>query len=98
MPESGGLNIELAHKLNEGSEYKPTHNSRWLEGLEIVEAIVLAMVAIATAWSGYQAARWDGLQDERYEKSTRLRVQAQGSETRGGQERLSDASTVVEWL
>ena len=44
--------------------------------LEIVEAIVLAMVAIATAWSGYQSARWDGLQDELYAKSSRLRVEA----------------------
>jgi hypothetical protein len=98
MPETGGINIEIAHKLNEAGEHQPPHTSRWLEALEIVEAILLAMVAIATAWSGYQAARWDGLQDELYEQSTRLRVQAQGLETRGGQERIYDASTVVEWI
>jgi hypothetical protein len=99
MPELGGANIEIAHKLSEKEEqHGPHYTSRWLEMLEILEAIVLALVAIATAWSGYQAARWDGLQDELYEKSTRLRIEAQGLETTGGQERIYDASTVVEWM
>jgi len=84
--------------LNEASEHQPPHQSKWLEALEIVEAIVLAMVAIATAWSGYQAAKWDGLQDELYEQSTRLRVQAQGMANRGGQEQIYDASSVNEWI
>lgn len=98
MAETGGANIEIAHKLNESEEGETHRKSKWIERLEILEAIVLAMVAIATAWSGYQAARFDGFQDERYEQSTRLRVQAQGLASRGGQEQLYDASTVVEWI
>jgi hypothetical protein len=98
MPEAGGANIEIAHKLNEGEEVGGEHKSHWREVVEIAEAIVLAMVAIATAWSGYQAARWDGLQDELYEQSTRLRVQAQGLAARGGQEQIYDASVVTEWI
>src|SRR6516225_9571073 len=98
MAETGGANIEIAHKLNESEESEAQHKSKWIELLEILEAIVLAMVAIATAWSGYQAARFDGLQDERYEQSTRMRVQAQGLTTRGGQEQIYDASAVTEWI
>jgi hypothetical protein len=98
MGEHGGANIEIAHKLNEAEEHGPHHKSKWVEALEIAEAIILAMVAIATAWSGYQAAKWDGRQDELYEQSTRLRVQAQGLATRGGQEQIYDASTVTEWI
>ena len=98
MPEIGGANIEIAHKLNEGNEHAAPHNSKWLETLEIVEAVLLAMVAIATAWSGYQAALWDGRQDERYQQSTRLRVEAEGMKTLGDQERLYDALTFAEWL
>ena len=92
------LNIELAHKLNEAEEHGAHRKSKWIETLEIAEAIILALVAIATAWSGYQAAKWDGRQDELYEQSTRLRVQAQGLASRGGQEQIYDASTVVEWI
>jgi hypothetical protein len=98
MPEIGGPNIEVAHKLNEDRRHSAPHSSRSVEILEIVEAIVLALVAVTTAWSGYQAARWDGQQDEFYEQSTKLRVQAQGLQTGGGQERIYDASTVVEWI
>lgn len=97
MPEAGGANIEIAHHLNEAGEHHGPQ-SRWHELLEVMEAIVLALVAICTAWSGYQAAKWDGLQDELYEQSTRLRVQAQGLATRGGQEQMFDASVVTEWL
>jgi len=97
MGERGGANIEIAHHLNEADEHKGPR-SRWHELLEVVEAIVLALVAICTAWSGYQAAKWDGMQDELYEQSTRLRVQAQGLVTRSGQEQMYDASTVSEWI
>jgi hypothetical protein len=98
MAEAGGANIEIAHHLNEGAGQGAHPTSRWHEILEIVEAIVLAMVAIGTAWSGYQAAKWDGVQDELYEKSTRIRVVAQGLNTTAGQEHIYDASTVAEWI
>jgi hypothetical protein len=99
MPETGAANIEIAHKLNEKEEkHSDAHRSRWIEMLEILEALVLAMVAILTAWSGYQAARWDGRQDELYENSTRLRVEAEAAQNRAGQEQIYDASSVTEWL
>ena len=98
MAEIGGANIEIAHHLNEAKEHSAPHHSKWLEALEIVEAILLALVAITTAWSGYQAALWDGMQDEHYEQSTKLRVEAQGMKTGGDQERLYDALTFSEWL
>lgn len=95
MPEGGGSNIEVAHHL---SEHKASSDSLAQEVLEIAEAIVLALVAIATAWSGYQAALWTGRQSELYGVASKLRVQAAGSETTANQERLYNASTVVEWL
>ena len=98
MHEIGGPSIEVAHKLNEDKRHAAPHPCRPVEILEIVEAIVLALVAVTTAWSGYQAALWDGRQDELYEQSTKLRVEAQGLEIGGGQERMYDASTVAEWL
>src|SRR5271165_7629433 len=96
VPESvGGSTIEVAHHL---SEHKEHPQSLAHQILEIEEAIVLAVVAITTAWSGYQAALWTGHQAELYGNSTRLRVQAEGAATAANQERLYNASTVVEWL
>ena len=59
---------------------------------------MLAIVAIATAWSGYQAELWTGHQAELYGQASKLRVQAEGTTTFANQERLYNASTVVEWL
>ena len=92
MPEAGGANIEIAKHLSE-HEKSAEHVI-----VEIVEALVLAIVAIATAWSGYQAALWTGHQSELYGQASKLRVQAEGAATYANQERLYNASTVVEWL
>src|SRR6202046_1178569 len=95
MPEAGGSNIEIAHHL---SERKEPSQSVGHEILEIVEALILAIVAITTAWSGYQAALWTGHQSELYGQASKLRVQAEGAATYANQERLYNSSTVVEWL
>jgi hypothetical protein len=95
MSETGGSNIEIAQQL---SERKESSRSSRHELVEIVEAVVLAIVAIATAWSGYQAALWTGHQAELYGQSSKLRVQAEEAATSANQERLYNASTVVEWL
>ena len=95
MPEAGNSNIEAVH--HHLSEHNPPiHLGN--ESIEIVEALVLAVVAIATAWSGYQAAIWSGLQAQRYGEATRLRVEAEGNTLWANQERLYTALTVVEWL
>ena len=78
MPEAGGPNIEIATLL---SEHEAAGESSGQVILEIVEALVLAIVAIATAWSGYQAALWTGHQSELYGQASKLRVQAEGAAT-----------------
>jgi hypothetical protein len=95
MAEGAGSNIEIAHHLSEVKGSSRTHAH---ETLEIAEAIVLAIVAIATAWSGYQAALWTGEQAKLYGQSSKLRIQAEGVAAAADQERLYNASTVVEWL
>jgi hypothetical protein len=95
MPEAGRSNVEIAHHL---TEHKESSLFLGQEILEIVEALVLAIVAISTAWSGYQAELWTGHQAELYGQASKLRVQAEGATTSANQERLYNASTVVEWL
>ena len=95
MSEAGGSNIEIARHLSQRKEPSPSLGH---EILEIAEALILAIVAITTAWSGYQAALWTGHQSELYGQASKLRVQAEGAATYANQERLYNASTVAEWL
>jgi hypothetical protein len=91
------LNLEVAQQLTE-SETDPKRPGRWQELLEIGEVVILAIVAVATAWSGYQAARWDGRQAFLYGTASRLHVQADEADTLGGQQRLLDVSTFNTWI
>jgi hypothetical protein len=93
MPE--GPNPEIAHEPAGKGEQRVRRRE---EIVEILEAILLALVAVTTAWSGYQAARWDGHQAFLYGESSRLRVQAGVAATEGGQERLLDVTTFNTWI
>ena len=66
--------------------------------IEVAEALLLAIVAIATAWSGYQTGKWDGEQASLYNLSSRYRVQADSATTVSGQQRLYDNTTFGFWL
>jgi len=68
------------------------------EAIEIIEALILALVAVATAWSGYQAAQWAGKRAADYAKANRLRVDAEGLATLAGQQRIYDSDTFNSWL
>ena len=73
-------------------------SGRRFEAIEIIEALILALVAVATAWSGYQAASWAGKRAEQYAKADRLRVAAEGLATLAGEERIYDSDTFNSWL
>jgi hypothetical protein len=96
MPED--MNVEAAHRLSEPKDEPKMMAGRRREIAEIVEVAILAIVAVATAWSGYQAARWDGRQAFLYGESTKIRVDASEAATLGGQQRLQDISTFNTWI
>ena len=94
MPE--GYNIEIAHKLAE-HEAEAATSSRF-DLWEIAEAVVLALIAVATAWSGYHAAKWDGHQALLYGHASKLRVEAGVAAIEGAQQRLLDVVQSNEWI
>jgi hypothetical protein len=66
--------------------------------VELLEGLLLAVVAVATAWSGYQSALWDSRSAASYGQSSKLRIQSQGAQTTAGQETLYDTSTFYAWI
>ena len=86
-----GANVEVAHHRTEhghghghgddsgtgaGSGRRKEHH-RSHRVLEVVEVLLLAVVAIVTAWSGFQAASWDGEQTRLYADATDNRFDAE---------------------
>ena len=87
----------VIRKLNQVRENLSPSQSRF-EAIEIIEALILALVAVATAWSGYQAAQWAGKRAQQYAEASRLRVTAEGLATLSGQERIYDSDTFNSWV
>lgn len=95
MPESDGNDmeiVEIAHRLDE-AEHKVPHLL-----VEWIEAIILAVVAVTTAWSGYEAARWSAGQSILYARSSGLRAEGQTLDVESIQAKQFDAAIVMEWL
>src|SRR5207247_7355445 len=97
MLESVGPLGYIIRRLNQVRENVLPSQSRF-ETIEIIEAVILALVAVATAWSGYQAAQWAGKRAEKYDEASQLRVTAEGLATMAGQERIYDSDTFNSWL
>jgi hypothetical protein len=95
MPE--GANVEVAHRLTE-NEHRDDEPRRWHRLVEFAEVAILAIVAVATAWSGFQATQWDGRQSLLYGDANRDRFEADGASTYAGQELSADASIFTAWL
>jgi hypothetical protein len=92
-------NVEIARHIDEHADATNEEPSRRREEiLEIAQAVLLALVAIATAWSGYQAARWDSNSAQLYGQSSRLRTMAVQHQTAAGQLYLYDTTTFDFWL
>ncbi|MGH2640448.1 MAG: hypothetical protein ACRDGO_01980 [Actinomycetota bacterium] len=94
MPED--LNTKIAETLVHDAH--GATETRWGQTVEIIEALLLSIVAVATAWSGYHAARWDGRQAELYGTSSTIRSEADQALTLGGQQRLLDVTTFNTWI
>jgi hypothetical protein len=97
VPEATS-NVEFAHKIHEHGHHRQTSTDRRTQWVEIIEAVLLAIVAVATAWSGYQAAKWDALSAEQYNLALRSTVISQEETTLAGQDHLYDVITFDAWL
>jgi hypothetical protein len=80
------------------SDQPADNEGRTFDRIEIVEVTALALVAIATAWSGYQATQWGGRQAVLYGQASTTRFAADAASTRGGQFLVADSSMFTAWL
>jgi hypothetical protein len=94
------VHVHAPHELSEppepsAEEEKSSSSERWLE---LGAVILLSLATLATAWSGYQAALWSGVQSERYAEASALRVRAEEQSVRGGQLQIGDLVLVNGWF
>jgi hypothetical protein len=95
MPEH--VHVHAPHELTE-TEHGSNPVSRRERILEFSAVLLLSIATVCIAWSGYQAAKWSGLQSRRYAQASTARSHANQSATLAGQERLQDLLNFNRWL
>ena len=98
MAETGDTPIEIVKKLSEEKGKKPPRSSLLEFYVEILEAIILVLVSIATAYSGYQAALWSGQQSELYARASSLEVNANRLMIENDSAAIYNTNTLNAWL
>ena len=66
--------------------------------IEILATVLLAVAAVATAWSGYQANRWNGEQVKAGARTNALRIEAARAQGLSEAETEVDVATFIQWV
>jgi hypothetical protein len=93
----GHVHVHAPHELTEGHQ-EPPKVERGERLLELGAVLLLSLTTLATAWSGYQAARWSGEQSQLYARASATRIKAQQQSTAAGQLRIDDLLYFNGWL
>jgi hypothetical protein len=98
----GHVHVHAPHELTESPRHDqtgpPAPPARAERRLELVSVFLLALTTLATAWCGYQAARWSGEQSQHFARASATRIKALNASTRAGQLRLDDLIYFNGWL
>jgi hypothetical protein len=65
---------------------------------ETVAAVLLALAAVATAWSSYQASRWTGEQAKTFSAANAARVESTKAAALANAQTEADLATFTEWV
>ena len=66
--------------------------------IEIAATVLLALAAVATAWSSYQAARWNGEQAKRSSAVNKARIDAARAADLANAQQEVDVATFSQWI
>jgi hypothetical protein len=67
------------------------------ERLEVIATVLLALATVATAWSGYQASRWNGQQAKASGRTTGVRILAARAQSLAQAQTEVDVATFSSW-
>ena len=76
----------------------PSRWDRWEPLAEVIATVILAFATLATAWSGYQSARWGGAQSLKYSQAGALRTESTRASTKAGQIVQIDIGLFTNWI
>ena len=70
----------------------------WAKHLELAATVLLAVAAVATAWSSYQATRWNGEQAKAASQTNAIRIDASRAQGEAEAETEVDLALFIQWV
>jgi type II secretory pathway pseudopilin PulG len=77
---------------------EPVRQAPKRDWVEIVATVLLALAAVATAWSSYQSTRWNGEQTKASSRTNAIRIEATRAASLAEAETEIDVATFVQWI
>lgn len=74
------------------------HRGRPGRVVEIVATVLLAVSAVATAWSSYQASRWTGDQASSFSAATAARLESTRASDLANAQKQVDIALFIQWV
>jgi hypothetical protein len=81
------------HSATDQASEAPQRN--WVE---VVAAVLLALAAVAIAWSSYQATRWNGEQAKAASRTNAIRIDAARASSLAEAQTEVDVATFIQWI
>ncbi|MDY0910165.1 hypothetical protein [Microbacterium sp. CFBP9034] len=75
-----------------------THHPRTSQAHELVAVILLSLVAVLTAWCGFQASKWGGDSSVAFSEASAARIDAAGFESQARDARGLDLAVYAQWV
>jgi hypothetical protein len=66
--------------------------------LEVLATVLLSLAAVATAWSSYQATRWNGEQAKAASRANAVRFEATQAASLADSQTQVDVATFIQWI
>ncbi|HEX4519729.1 MAG TPA: hypothetical protein VH063_09140 [Gaiellaceae bacterium] len=75
-----------------------TDSATRIEPVELIATALLAFAAVATAWSSYQASRWNGEQAKAFSRSNTARIESTRDAGLADSQSQIDVATFTQWV
>jgi len=66
--------------------------------VETIAAVLLALATVGTAWSGYQASRWNGEQAKSFSRANAARIESTRASDLADAQTQIDVATFTQWV
>src|SRR4051794_39303766 len=76
----------------------PSPRSRTSEVHELIAVILLSLVAVLTAWCGFQASKWGGDSSVAFNEASDARIEASNFESQARDARGLDLAVYAQWV